>query len=161
VKSKQKGETILVIYSAKTDKVPWSDKEWSFTNNYYRALNYNSDLFDGSGYGYFKIMNEIYYTYNMLTTFNTDIDLRDMKLAIKKLRENLDKHPEIKNCKDYKCRNYYDKMCGWCNLYMQYPTEQVSKRICDEVQTTLEHLCKQGIVKISGCNLKKNFYTED
>lgn len=148
----------MIIYSAKTDKVPWSDKEWSFTNNFYRTLNYNSDLFEPDGRGYFKIMNQIYYTYNMLTSFNTDIDLSDVKTAIRKLKKELDKHPEIKESKDYKCRNYYNKMCDWCDLYVQYPTENVSKRISNEVQKTLEYLCKQGIVKISGCNLKKNFY---
>ena len=124
-------------------------------------MNYNKDLLSSDGYGCFKTMNQIYYTYNMLTSFNTDIDLSNVKTAIKKLREKLDKHTEIKESKDYKCRNYYDKMCDWCNLYMQYPTEDVAKRICNEVQKILEHLCKQGIVKKSGCNLKKNFYIED
>lgn len=152
----------LIIYSAKTNKVPLNNELWNGVVNFKKIKNYNINLLEiNENYTTIKdwsVIDDIHNTYNILVEFNNKLEKGNSLQTFIYLKENLDKHQEIKNSIDYKCRSYYDKMTFWYNLYMSNQTEKIYLRICDEVQDTLKYLAKQGIVKISGCNLKKNFY---
>ena len=48
-------------------------------------------------------------------------------------------------------------MYYWFNSYTTSPSEERFKKICDEIQQLMKYLERQGIVKESGCNLKRNY----
>ncbi len=157
----------MVIYSAKTKKVPLNLKEWNELNNYKCIARYNSlyDIFDKNGDYDWKessnLISDIHYTYNILVLFNNELTHGNKKEVFDKLKENLDNHSDIKDSSDFMCRDYYEKMLYWYNLYTSKPTEETYKTICKEIQQVLKHLTKLGIVKESSCNLKSNYYEED
>lgn len=127
-------------------------------SNEYKMFSYDYDLM---GCGKLKtsqqrVTEDVYYTYNTLVDFNNSLDKRNdssFEILDKYLRE----HEEIKQSDDRKCINYYDNMYYWFNSYTTSPSEERFKKICDEIQQLMKYLERQGIVKESGCNLKRNY----
>lgn len=152
----------MIIYNAKTKKVPLNLKEWNLLNTFKCVERYDSKYIIVNGNTKsivsWDVASDIHFTYNTMVKFNNDLINGNNQLAFDSLYNMLQEHPEIKNSIDYKCRNYYNEMYSWYNVYINYPTEKTYKRICDEIQKTLNHLCKQGIVQESSCNLKRNYY---
>lgn len=104
-----------------------------------------------------RVASDVYYTYHTLVNFNNLLDV-SISSAFKELNDYINNHSEIKESRDYICRNLYDEMEYWNNKYKLDSSSESIKQICDKVQKLLEQLEKQKIVKKSSCNLKKNYY---
>lgn len=148
----------MIIYSTRTNKLPTSTEFYNNETNGLKMFKYDETLM--SNCGDYKIQEkvtcDVYYTYNALVDFNNSLDKRNDSF-FEVLDKYLKEHSDIKESRDRKCINYYDKMYYWYNSYTTSPLEEKYKKICSEIQQLMKYLERQGIVKESGCNLKRNY----
>lgn len=149
----------MIIYSARTKKLPLSSDFIQNNSNALKLFNYDSSLMSNLGNIIIqeRVASDVYYTYHTLVNFNNLLDV-SISSAFKELNDYINNHSEIKESRDYICRNLYDEMEYWNNKYKLDSSSESIKQICDKVQKLLEQLEKQKIVKKSSCNLKKNYY---
>lgn len=149
----------MIIYSARTKKLPLSSDFIQNNSNAFKLFNYDSSLMSNLGNIIIqeRVASDVYYTYHTLVNFNNLLDV-SISSAFKELNDYINNHSEIKESRDYRCRNLYDEMEYWNNKYKLDSSSESIKQICDKVQKLLEQLEKQKIVKKSSCNLKKNYY---
>lgn len=149
----------MIIYSARTKKLPLSSDFIQNNSNAFKLFNYDSSLMSNLGNIIIqeRVASDVYYTYHTLVNFNNLLDV-SISSAFKELNDYINNHSEIKESRDYRCRNLYDEMEYWNNKYKLDLSSESIKQICDKVQKLLEQLEKQKIVKKSSCNLKKNYY---
>lgn len=149
----------MIIYSARTKKLPLSSDFIQNNSNAFKLFNYDSSLMSNLGNIIIqeRVASDVYYTYHTLVNFNNLLDV-SISSAFKELNDYINNHNEIKESRDYRCRNLYDEMEYWNNKYKLDSSSESIKQICDKVQKLLEQLEKQKIVKKSSCNLKKNYY---
>lgn len=149
----------MIIYSARTKKLPLSSDFIQNNSNALKMFNYDSSLMSNLGNIIIqeRVASDVYYTYHTLVNFNNLLDV-SISSAFKELNDYINNHSEIKESRDYRCRNLYDEMEYWNNKYKLDSSSESIKQICDKVQKLLEQLEKQKIVKKSSCNLKKNYY---
>ena len=119
----------LIIYSAKTDKVPLNLKEWNLYKSYLKVKNYNPD-YQSCDFG---LIGDVYHTYTILVSFNNGLASGNNIQVFEELNKNLNDHLEIENSKDNKYRYYYSKMCCWYNQYRNNPEDNTYKKICKDV----------------------------
>lgn len=149
----------MILYSCRTNKLPTKpDFDYNITNQF-KMFNYDFDMFQNHRYktSQQRITEDVYYTYTTLVSFNNSLD-KDITSSFEILDKYLTSHTEVTDSDDRRCREYYEKMGRWYKRYISNPSENVYKEICDEIQTLMKYLKKIGIVKESGCNLKKNYY---
>lgn len=151
----------MIIYSCRTKKIPTTPDFIHNISNEYKMFLYNSDLMSNCGCIEKQdlVTKDVYYTYTTLVSFNNSLDKGDDS-AFDLLKDYLENHPEIKESLDRKCITYYDKMSLWYRRYTSYPTPELFKSICKEVQELMRYLKKQELVSESSCNLKRNYYDE-
>lgn len=149
----------MIIYSAWTKKLPLSSDFIQNNSNAFKLFNYDSSLMSNLGNIIIqeRVASDVYYTFHTLVNFNNLLDV-SISSAFKELNDYINNHSEIKESRDYRCRNLYDEMEYWNNKYKLDSSSESIKQICDKVQKLLEQLAKQKIVKKSSCNLKKNYY---
>lgn len=149
----------MIIYSARTKKLPLSSDFIQNNSNAFKLFNYDSSLMSNLGNIIIqeRVASDVYYTYHTLVNFNNLLDV-SISSAFKELNDYINNHSEIKESRDYRCRNLYDEMEYWNNKYKLDSSSESIKQICDKVQKLLEQLEKQKIVKKSSCNFKKNYY---
>lgn len=149
----------MIIYSARTKKLPLSSDFIQNNSNAFKLFNYDSSLMSNLGNIIIqeRVASDVYYTFHTLVNFNNLLDV-SISSAFKELNDYINNHSEIKESRDYRCRNLYDEMEYWNNKYKLDSSSESIKQICDKVQKLLEQLAKQKIVKKSSCNLKKNYY---
>ena len=149
----------MIIYSAWTKKLPLSSDFIQNNSNAFKLFNYDSSLMSNLGNIIIqeRVASDVYYTFHTLVNFNNLLDV-SISSAFKELNDYINNHSEIKESRDYRCRNLYDEMEYWNNKYKLDSSSESIKQICDKVQKLLEQLAKQKIVKKSSCNFKKNYY---
>jgi len=149
----------MILYNTRTQKLPLSTDFYTNNANALKMFKYNETLM--SNCGDYRIQEQItldvYYIYNALVTFNNTLD-KDVKNAFTSLDKFLQEHEEIKESKDSRCKNYYEKMIYWNNRYKTDSSDTTIQAIQSDVQDLMRFLAKQEIVKESGCNLKRNYF---
>ncbi len=149
----------MIIYSIRTKKLPLSDDFIHNNSNVIKMFNYDYNLMSSLGNIILqeRVNKDVYYTYYTLVQFNNLLDVNVIS-AFNELNEYLENHNEIKESRDYRCRNLYDEMFYWNNKYKLDSSDESVNDIIKKVQKLLSDLDKQGIIKKSSCNLKKNYY---
>lgn len=149
----------MILYNTRTQKLPLSTDIYTNNANALKMFRYNETLMSNCGDYRIQeqITSDVYYTYNALVTFNNTLD-KDVKNAFTSLDKFLQEHEEIKESKDSRCKNYYDKMFYWNNRYKTDSSDTIIQAIQSDVQDLMRFLAKQEIVKESGCNLKRNYF---
>lgn len=149
----------MILYNTRTQKLPLSTMFINNGSNIRKMFRYNETLMNNCGDYRIQeqVTSDVYYTYNALVTFNNTLD-KDVKNAFTSLDKFLQEHEEIKESKDSRCKNYYDKMIYWNNKYKKDSSDTTIKEIKSDVQDLMRFLAKQEIVKKSGCNLKRNYF---
>lgn len=149
----------MILYNTRTQKLPLSTDFYTNNANALKMFKYNETLMSNCGDYRIQeqITSDVYYTYNALVTFNNTLD-KDVKNAFTSLDKFIQEHEEIKESKDSRCRNYYDKMNYWNNRYKTDSSDTTIQAIQSDVQDLMRFLAKQEIVKESGCNLKRNYF---
>lgn len=148
----------MILYNTRTQKLPLSTDFYTNNANALKMFRYNETLMSNCGDYRIQeqVTSDVYYTYNALVTFNNTLD-KNVKNAFTSLDKFLQEHEEIKESKDSKCKNYYDKMLYWSNRYKADSSDTIIQAIQSDVQDLMRFLAKQEIVKESGCNLKRNY----
>ena len=148
----------MIIYNTRTNKLPTSTEFYNNKTNGLKMFRYDETLMSNCGDYRIqeKVTCDVYYTYNALVDFNNSLDKRNDS-SFEVLDKYIKEHSDIKESRDRKCINYYDKMYYWYNSYTTSPSEEKLKKICTEIQQLMKYLERQGIVKESGCNLKRNY----
>ena len=149
----------MILYNTRTQKLPLSTDFYTNNANALKMFKYNETLMSNCGDYRIQeqITSDVYYTYNALVTFNNTLD-KDVKNAFTSLDKFIQEHEEIKESKDSRCKNYYDKMAYWNNRYKTDSSDTTIQAIQSDVQDLMRFLAKQEIVKESGCNLKRNYF---
>lgn len=149
----------MIIYSARTKKLPLSSDFIQNNSNALKMFNYDSSLMSNLGNIIIqeRVASDVYFTYHTLVSFNNLLDV-NIQNAFKELDDYVSNHSEIKESRDYRCRNLYDEMFYWNNKYKLDSSDKSVNEIIVKVQNLLKGLEKQGIVKKSSCNLKRNYY---
>ena len=149
----------MILYNTRTQKLPLSTDFYTNNANALKMFRYNETLMSNCGDYRIQeqVTSDVYYTYNVLVAFNNTLD-NDVKNAFTSLNKFLQEHEEIKESKDSRCKNYYDKMNYWNNKYKKDSSDTTIKEIKSDVQDLMRFLAKQEIVKKSGCNLKRNYF---
>ena len=149
----------MILYNTRTKKLPLSTMFINNESNIRKMFNYNETLMSNCGRYEVQeqVTSDVYYTYNSLVKFNNFLD-KDVINAFTSLDKFLQEHEEIKNSKDSRCKNYYDKMFYWNNKYKIDSSDNSIQAIKSDVQDLMRFLAKQEIVKESGCNLKRNYF---
>ena len=149
----------MILYNTRTQKLPLSIDFYTNNANALKMFRYNETLMSNCGDYRIQeqVTSDVYYTYNVLVAFNNTLD-NDVKNAFTSLNKFLQEHEEIKESKDSRCKNYYDKMNYWNNKYKKDSSDTTIKEIKSDVQDLMRFLAKQEIVKKSGCNLKRNYF---
>lgn len=149
----------MILYNTRTQKLPLSIDFYTNNANALKMFRYNETLMSNCGDYRIQeqITSDVYYAYNALVTFNNTLD-KDVKNAFTSLDNFLQEHEEIKNSRDSRCKNYYDKMVYWNNKYKIDSSDNTIQTIITDVQDLMRFLAKQEIVKESGCNLKRNYF---
>lgn len=149
----------MILYNTRTQKLPLSTDFYTNNTNALKMFRYNETLMNNCGDYRIQeqVTSDVYYTYNVLVTFNNTLD-KDVKNAFNSLNKFLQKHEEIKESKDSKCKKYYDRMIYWNNKYKKDSSDTTIKAIESDIQDLMRFLAKQEIVKKSGCNLKRNYF---
>lgn len=149
----------MILYNARTQKLPLSTDFYTNNANALKMFRYNETLMSNCGDYRIQeqVTSDVYYTYNALVTFNNTLD-KNVKNAFTSLDKFLQEHEEIKESKDSRCKNYYDKMFYWNNRYKTDSSDTIIQAIQSDVQDLMRFLAKQEIVKESGCNLKRNYF---
>ena len=145
----------MIIYSAKTKKIPLSEDVYNNIGNFFKLREYDIDLFTSSDHN--KLARDVYNTYYTLVSFNNLLDM-NVDNAFSILDKYISEHSETKTSVDFRCRNLYDEMYYWNNKYKLDSSDKSVNEIIKKVQSVLSQLAKQGIVKESSCNLKSNYY---
>ena len=101
----------MILYNTRIQKLPLSIDFYNNNANGMKMFRYNETLM--SNCGSYKVQeqvtSDVYYTYNTLVTFNNTLD-KDVKNAFTSLDKFLQEHKEVKESKDSRCKNYYEKM---------------------------------------------------
>lgn len=149
----------MIIYSARTKKLPLSSDFIQNNSNALKLFNYDSSLMSNLGNILIqeRVASDVYYTYHTLVSFNNLLDV-SISSAFKELNDYINNHSEIKESRDYRSRNLYDEMFYWNKKYKLDSSDKSVNEIISKVQNLLRGLEKQGIVKKSSCNLKRNYY---
>ncbi len=149
----------MILYNTRTQKLPLSTDFYTNNANALKMFRYNETLMSNCRDYRIQeqITSDVYYTYNALVTFNNTLD-KDVKNAFSSLDKFLQEHEEIKESKDSRCKNYYDKMFYWNNKYKIDSSDNTIQAIQSDVQDLMRFLAKQDIVKESGCNIKRNYF---
>lgn len=149
----------MILYNTRTQKLPLSTDFYTNNANAMKMFRYNETLMSNCGDCRIqeKVTSDAYYTYNALVTFNNTLD-KDVKNAFTSLDNFLQEHEEIKESKDSRCKNYYDKMFYWNNKYKEDSSDTTLQAIESDIQDLMRFLAKQDIVKESGCNIKRNYF---
>lgn len=149
----------MILYNTRTQKLPLSTDFYTNNANALKMFKYNETLMSNCGDYRIQeqVTSDVYYTYNALVTFNKTLD-KDVKNAFSSLDKFLQEHEEIKESKDSRCKNYYDKMFYWNNKYKIDSSDNTIQAIQSDVQDLMRFLAKQDIVKESGCNIKRNYF---
>ena len=149
----------MILYNTRTQKLPLSTHFYTNNANALKMFKYNETLMSNCGDYRIQeqITSDVYYIYNALVTFNNTLD-KDVKNAFASLDKFIQEHEEIKESKDSRCKNYYDKMTYWNNRYKTDLSDTTIQAIQSDVQDLMRFLAKQEIVKESGCNLKRNYF---
>ena len=148
----------MIIYTAKTDKVPTKSAIID-SSLWGKAFNNNYTLMS-SGIGFDKqrqVVSDMHYTYYGLVSFNNKLD-SDSKESFEYLNTFLNDYRMIKDSLDNRCKSYYEKMTYWYNKYSEDKSDKTVNEIKIDIQNLMKYLERLGIVKESGCNLKKNYY---
>lgn len=149
----------MILYNTRTQKLPLSTDFYTNNANALKMFRYNETLM--SNCGDYKIQeqvtSDVYYTYNALVTFNNTLD-KNVLNAFTSLDKFLEEHVEVKDSKDNRCKSYYEKMTYWNNKYKMDSSDNTIQAIQSDIQDLMSFLAKQGIVKESGCNLKRNYF---
>ena len=134
----------MIIYSAWTKKLPLSSDFIQNNSNAFKLFNYDSSLMSNLGNIIIqeRVASDVYYTFHTLVNFNNLLDV-SISSAFKELNDYINNHSEIKESRDYRCRNLYDEMEYWNNKYKLDSSSESIKQICDKVQKLLEQLAKQ------------------
>lgn len=149
----------MILYNTRTQKLPLSTDFYTNNANALKMFRYNETLMSNCRDYRIQeqITSDVYYTYNALVTFNNTLD-KNVKNAFSSLDKFLQEHEEIKESKDSRCKNYYDKMFYWNNKYKIDSSDNTIQAIQSDVQDLMRFLAKQDIVKESGCNIKRNYF---
>lgn len=149
----------MILYNTRTQKLSLSTDFYTNNANALKMFRYNETLMSNCRDYRIQeqITSDVYYTYNALVTFNNTLD-KDVKNAFSLLDKFLQEHEEIKESKDSRCKNYYDKMFYWNNKYKIDSSDNTIQAIQSDVQDLMRFLAKQDIVKESGCNIKRNYF---
>ena len=149
----------MILYNTRTDKLPLSTEFYNNHANGLKMFRYNETLMNNCGDYKIQeqITSDVYYTYNALVKFNNTLD-KEVINAFNILDKFLQEHKEVKNSKDNKCKNYYEKMLYWNNKYKGDSSDSSVQTIISDVQDLMRFLAKQEIIKESGCNLKRNYF---
>lgn len=149
----------MIIYSVRTKKLPLSSDFIQNNSNALKLFNYDSSLMSNLGNIIIqeRVASDVYYTYHTLVNFNNLLDV-SISSAFKELNDYINNHSVIKESRDYRCRNLYDEMSYWNKKYKLDSSDKSVNEIISKIQNLLRGLEKQGIVKKSSCNLKRNYY---
>lgn len=147
----------MIVYSAKTKKIPISKDIQYSSSNFFKMMEYDKNLFFDDNTDKYKMTSDVYYTYHSLVNFNNLLDV-NVENAFSELNDFIISHDEIKTSQDFRCRNLFDEMTYWNNKYKTNPSKESVNQIIDKIQELLKRLAKQGLVKESSCNLKRNYY---
>ena len=149
----------MILYNTRTQKLPLSTDFYTNNTNALKMFRYNETLMNNCGDYRIQeqITSDVYYTYNALVTFNNTLDKNAIN-AFNSLDKFIQEHEEIKESKDSRCKNYYDKTTYWNNRYKTDSSDTTIQAIQSDVQDLMRFLAKQEIVKESGCNLKRNYF---
>lgn len=149
----------MILYNTRTEKLPLSTEFYNNKANALKMFRYNETLMNNCGDYKIQeqITSDVFYTYNALVTFNNTLD-SDVTNAFNSLDKFLLEHEKIKDSKDNRCKNYYDKMTYWNNKYKTDLSDNTIQAIKSNIQDLMRFLAKQEIIKESGCNIKRNYF---
>lgn len=149
----------MIIYTTRTKRLPTSTQFYNNERNIRKMFQYDENLM--SHCEDYKIQeqvtSDVLYTYNALVDFNNSIDKRTSE-SFESLNRFVQEHENVKNSRDYKCRNYYDKFIHWIGKYKKDSSSKSIDEIKEDIKGIMKYLAKQEIVKESGCNIKQNYY---
>jgi len=123
----------------------------------YKNLIDKMDTFDGR----YKLYGCMAATYPTLCKFNnTLIDVYTIKntstLNLDFLTDFLDKHSDLEDSIDTKCREVYTKLNIWYKRLIDNPDNLDSVKW--EVVKLMKYFERNGIFRVSSCNLKSNYH---
>lgn len=149
----------MIIYTTRTKRLPTSTQFYNNDSNIRKMFQYDENLMNHCGDYRVQeqVTSDVFNLYNALINFNNSLDKRTNE-SFKNIDRFIEEHEEIKTSRDYKCRNYYEKIVYWNNKYKLDSSEKSLNEIKSDIQDIMKYLAKQEIIKESGCNLKENYY---
>ena len=148
------GECML-IYNYKGKKSLISNDDGNNNRNLLALYKYNKTLFKLTS-NYQKLLDDVYYSYTTLCDLNNLLVKDEYGKAISLLQSFITNHEPVKNSEDINCVNIYRSITKWLR---ELENERISNDIVkNSVVKIMQIYEKEGIYKISGCNLKSNYY---
>ncbi len=149
----------MIIYTTRTKRLPTSTQFCNNQSNMWKMFDYDENLMKHCGDISIqeRVTCDVFYTYNALIDFNNSFD-KNTDDSFKALEKFINEHNEVRDSRDYKCRNYFEKIVYWNNKYKTDKSEESIEEIKTDIQNIMKYLAKQEIIKESGCNLKSNYY---
>ena len=145
----------MLIYNYKGEKSLISNDDGNNNRNLLALHKYNKTLFNLTS-NYQKLLDDVYYSYTTLCDLNNLLVKDEYDKAISLLQSFVTNHEPIKNSEDINCVNIYRSITKWLR---ELENERISNDIVkNSVVKIMRIYEKEGIYKISGCNLKSNYY---
>lgn len=145
----------MLIYNYKGKKSLISNDDGNNNRNLLALHKYNKTLFKSTSNSQ-KLLDDVYYSYTTLCNFNNLLVKDEYAKAISLLQSFIINHEHVKNSEDINCVNIYRSLTKWLR---ELENERISNDIVkNSVVKIMQIYEKEGIYKISGCNLKSNYY---
>lgn len=148
------------MYCYKGKKCVTSTEYYNSNKNVISLFRYNPTLFrfHPECKKHEKWLIDVYYSYTTLCEFNNLLVRDEYDKAISLLKDFILNHEYIKNSIDNDCVNNYRYMKKWLN---ELENNLIRKsNIKKSVSVIMKDYAKQEIFKVSGCNLKSNYYDD-